>query len=237
MKRTIIRIDEAKCNGCALCIPNCPEGALELVDGKAKLARESFCDGLGACLGHCPEGAIVIEEREAENYDEPAVTTTRSELSHWPLQLHLISPLAPQYRNRAVLLVADCVPFALADFHRRFLKGRALAIACPKLDHSQEIYRDKLTALVDAALIASLTVITMEVPCCSGLLHLARQAASAAARHVPVASVVVSVRGEVLHEARQLASLRQFLSTMGEELRLRALRPQGVSVLDVKGGL
>ncbi len=279
MKRQIINIDQEKCNGCGNCVPNCPEGAIKIVDGKAQLVGELLCDGLGACLGHCPEGAITVEEREAEAYNErrvmenlttqservltahlqhlrehrqieylqealeflseqgkedPLSTAARfepvpqrqgsgcpgsrsmefdrsavlvsdgssrpSELSHWPIQLHLISPLAPHYRGKDIVLAADCVSYAMGDFHRDHLKGKALAIACPKLDEGQEQYLTKLTALIDQAQINTLTVLIMQVPCCHGLLHLAQTAASRASRQVPIKSVVVGLQGEVLQE-------------------------------------
>jgi ferredoxin len=271
VKRQIIEIDEGKCNGCGLCIPNCPEGALQIIDGKARLVSDLFCDGLGACLGHCPEGAINIVERESEPYDErrvmenvvrkgenvirahlehleghgeegllseakeflkernihvdtnktkefagcpgsrsvafvetergaEAALGARSELTHWPVQLHLISPRAPHYQGKDVVLSADCVGYALGDFHARYLKGKTLAIACPKLDEGQEVYLEKLVALMDEAGINTLSVITMEVPCCRGLLMLAREAQKRAKRKVPVKSVVVSVEGKLLGE-------------------------------------
>jgi ferredoxin len=283
MKRKIIRIDEEKCDGCGACIPNCPEGALKIIDGKARLVGEIMCDGLGACVGRCPVGAITIEEREAAEYDERQVmahiakigptavqdhlmhlkehgehallaqalaflketqptvssaqkaarpldfglprssgcpgsrsmsfapvlalaTTMRKEsgtprasaLRHWPVQLHLISPRAAHYQGSDLLLAADCVPFAMANFHEDYLSGKTLAIACPKLDEGQEVYREKLTALVDEAQINSLTVITMQVPCCSGLVRLAQAAVAAAHRKIPVQSIVISLQGEVL---------------------------------------
>ena len=287
MKRKIIEIDEQKCNGCGDCIPACPEGAIQLIDGKARLISDLCCDGLGACLGHCPQGAITIEEREAAPYDErlvmaniirqgpnvirahldhlhehgeteylaqavavlkqnrvanplhqehklmtqtetatphahagcpgarsmnfaaaPAATPAHdndgghhpSQLTHWPVQLHLISPAAPQYRGKDVLLAADCVAYAMADFHRDHLAGKSLAIACPKLDAGQETYTAKLRALIDDAKINTLTVMIMQVPCCMGLLNLARAAAAQASRKVPVKCVVVSLKGEVLQE-------------------------------------
>jgi Pyruvate/2-oxoacid:ferredoxin oxidoreductase delta subunit len=291
MKRQIIRIDEDKCNGCGNCVPGCPEGALQVIDGKARLVSDLFCDGLGACIGECPERAIEIEEREAEPYDERRVmanivkqgrntimahlkhleghgqteylATARevlkekgisdptaagpephphahahgggcpgsrsftfgpqsaepgpraasaaagsagepaggpSALTHWPLQLHLMSPRAPQYQGADVLLAADCVAFALGDFHRKLLKGRTLAIACPKLDDGMDIYLEKLRSLVDDARINTLTVATMEVPCCSGLLRLAQEALKQSKRKVPIRSVVVGIRGEVLSD-------------------------------------
>jgi hypothetical protein len=123
-----------------------------------------------------------------------------SELAHWPVQLHLIPPNGPAFRQADVLLSADCVAYAFGDFHRRFLAGRSLAIACPKLDGQQDVYLDKLTALIDFAGIRSLTVLTMEVPCCRGLLQLALQAAAAAKRKIPVKWLEISVQGEILRE-------------------------------------
>jgi Pyruvate/2-oxoacid:ferredoxin oxidoreductase delta subunit len=278
MKRSIITIDEALCTGCEECIPNCPEGAIQMIDGKARLISDLFCDGLGACLGHCPEGAITIEEREAEPYDEIKVmenvikhgpntikahldhlrehgeteflrqaveflkkqdvskgelpmidnapmahggggcpgsrsmsfdaaetdgdqTGQRpSELTHWPIQMHLISPMAPQFEGADLLLAADCTAFSLGDLHKDYLKGRALAIACPKLDDGQDVYQEKLQALIDEAKINTLTVMIMQVPCCGGLLRLAQSAVAEASRSVPIKAVVVGVNGEILQE-------------------------------------
>jgi NAD-dependent dihydropyrimidine dehydrogenase PreA subunit len=275
MVRKIITIDEEKCTGCSLCIPNCPEGAIQMIDGKARLVSDLMCDGLGACLGHCPEGAISIEEREAEAYDErkvmvnivkagvntikahlhhlkshgqneyyneaidyleennipvpkedttmqthsgcpgsrsmafddkkhgPVIEDTSerpSHLTHWPIQMHLISPNAPHYKNSDLLLAADCVAFSLGDFHKDFLKGKTLAIACPKLDDNQEIYAEKITALVDQAKINTLTVLIMQVPCCGGLLRLAQTAAAKASRKIPVKAIVISLQGDILSE-------------------------------------
>ncbi len=282
MKRKMIQIDEAKCDGCGLCLPNCPEGAIQLIDGKARLISDLFCDGLGACLGHCPQGAITIEEREAEPYNERQVMANivkqgapvihahlqhlkehneldylrdamnylkenhlqidltnpqapgaapsqppeggcpgsrlmsfaprssaastddagkrASQLRHWPIQLHLISPRAPHYQGADLLLAADCVPFAMGDFHRDYLQGKALAIACPKLDEGQDVYVEKLAALVDEARINTLTVMIMQVPCCGGLLRLAKEAVARAQRKVPIKCIVVSLQGDVLSE-------------------------------------
>lgn len=277
MKRNIITIDEEKCTGCGLCIPNCPEGAIQIIDGKARLVSDLLCDGLGACLGHCPEDAITIEEREAEGYDERKVmenvvkqgTNTvkahlahlkehkqhayysqaveylkeqgisipeekepaihgmpftgcpgsrmmsfaredaaaealagkrPSQLTHWPIQMHLLSPNAPHYQGADMLLAADCVAYSLGDFHKDYLKGKALGIACPKLDEGKEIYLEKLKALIDVAKINTLTVMIMQVPCCSGLLHLALQAAAQAERKIPVKCIVVGIQGDILKE-------------------------------------
>jgi len=240
--RELVKIDEDKCDGCGLCVPACAEGAIQLIDGKARLVSEVYCDGLGACLGHCPQGAITVEPAEARPFDEEAVkmhlektaapapvaehahsggcpgsrmvqfnepetkstgdeTGARpSQLRQWPVQLHLVSPMAPYFKNADLLLTADCVPFAMGDFHRDHLKGRALAISCPKLDVNQEIYEDKLTAMIDQAHINTIQVMIMEVPCCGGLLALAQQAVARAQRKVPIKCTVVSLRGEVLGE-------------------------------------
>jgi len=278
MKRKIITIDETRCDGCGLCIPNCPEGAIRIIDGKARLVSDLFCDGLGACLGHCPAGAITVTEREAQAYSEEKVMeniirqgdgTIRAHLEHleehgetgyydaaiavlqrnnilvpgkkkeaaqvfsgcpgsramnlknsaasepetagarssrlttWPVQLHLVPVNAPHYRGRDLLLAADCVAYALGDFHRDFLRDNVLAIACPKLDEGQEIYLEKITALLSESGIASLTVMTMEVPCCSGLVHMVKQAlARVPSASCPVMWKVVSMKGEVLQSTR-----------------------------------
>jgi len=275
-KRKIIKINEEKCNGCGACIPNCPEGAIQVIDGKARLISDIFCDGLGACIGHCPQDAITTEERKAEPYNEKKVMdniikagkkTILAHLNHlkdhgektylkqaleilkeknisvpfkeetitlhhvyecpgakeidfskekkekkteqririsylgqWPVQLHLISPNASYYQSNNVLLVADCVAYALADFHKDYLQGRSLAIACPKLDTNQESYLQKLTALINDAHITSLTVMTMEVPCCRGLLSLAQQAASQAKVKIPIKSIVIGIKGTIIKE-------------------------------------
>jgi len=215
MKRKIITIDEEKCTGCELCIPNCPEGAIQIIDGKARLISDLLCDGLGACLGHCPEDAITIEEREAEEYDERSrmmafaredraaevlAGKRPAQLTHWPIQMHLLSPNAPHYQGADMLLAADCVAYSLGDFHKDYLKGKALGIACPKLDEGKEIYLEKLKALIDGAKINTLTVMIMQVPCCGGLLQLALQAAAQAERKIPIKCIVVSLQGDILKE-------------------------------------
>lgn len=280
MKRNIIEINEEKCTGCGLCIPNCAEGALQIIDGKARLMSDLFCDGLGACIGHCPENAITVVEREAEAYDEVKVLRDRilpagvntlrqhlehlrdhgainylnqalayldenqienplktpqppaqpvshgggcpgsqsrsiqrpaaaaaapveagdSELTHWPVQLHLIHPAAPHFKGADLLISADCVAYARADLHTAFLRGKKLIIACPKLDHDQDIYMGKLMALVDEAKINSITVLRMEVPCCGGIVSLARQAVSQATRKIPVKEIVIGIDGGIRSE-------------------------------------
>jgi ferredoxin len=278
MKRQIIRIDEKKCTGCGVCVNGCPEGALQVIDGKARLVGDLLCDGLGACLSTCPEDAISVEEREAEAYDEIKVMDNiipqgenvirahlahlrdhgqthflaqalqhlkeknigigigpetfgppaaghqcpgsrilafpslqesdedegkrHSRLTHWPIQLHLASPDAPHYRGSNLLLTADCVAYALADYHRDFLKGRTLAIACPKLDSNQDVYREKLVALIDRAEVQSIKVMIMQVPCCNGLLQRVVEAAQQARRRVPITCVVVGINGNILKEER-----------------------------------
>jgi NAD-dependent dihydropyrimidine dehydrogenase PreA subunit len=277
-KRKIILIDEERCTGCGLCLPNCPEGALQIIDGKARLISDLFCDGLGACIGHCPEGAITIEERTAKPYDERKVmdniiqagnatilahlhhlqdhgehsylkealavlkekhidipsqehssnhthhaacncpgaamqefiretrtacddeTPRLSHLTHWPVQLHLISPTAPYYHHRDVLLTADCVGYAFGDFHAQYLKGKSITIACPKLDSNLDSYQEKMVSLIDDAQINTLTVMTMEVPCCQELLQFARLAAAQSKRKIPIKSIVIGIKGAVLKE-------------------------------------
>ena len=272
MIRKIIKIDEEKCDGCGLCIPACPEGALKLIDGKAKLVRDFYCDGLGACLGHCPQGAIQVIEREAEEYNEkkvmenvmaqgeevinqhlehlrengeeealqqaldilnkykasvskkkmppivsgcpgsqaqafqqrsqtkPKTKSADSALSHWPIQMHLISPHSPHYLDSDLLLAADCVAFSLGNFHQAYLSGKKLIIACPKLDRGQEIYLEKLKMLIDEARIKTLRIMVMQVPCCSGLLQLAKTAVEQSQRKIPIDITIVGVQGDILDE-------------------------------------
>ncbi|NTU93744.1 MAG: 4Fe-4S binding protein [Chlorobiaceae bacterium] len=286
MKRQIITIDEKNCTGCGDCIPACPEGALQVIDGKARLVSDLFCDGLGACVGKCPTGAMRVESREAEPYDErrvmeesivkagpnviaahlrhlmehgesgylqtaldylgeqgianplePAGKSTPGvsghqhgggcpgsrmidlreqgqsetvaasqsapapgELRQWPIQLHLVNPVAPYYQGSDLLLAADCTAFAAGDFHARLLRGRSLAIACPKLDIEMERYVEKLTGMIDMARVNTITVAIMEVPCCGGLMGLVSKALERAHRRVPVKQVVMGINGETLSE-------------------------------------
>jgi len=231
--RNIVKIDEEKCNGCGLCAQACAEGAIEIVNGKAKLISEIYCDGLGACIGHCPEDAITIEQREADDFDEAAtkahlteqkqhpsqpaavcpglmakvlrpkgqspgsaVVPSPSQLTHWPVQLKLLSPTAPCLANADLLLVADCVPFAMGDFHNRLLKDHSLAVGCPKLDNV-DFYIEKLAAILQANNLKSLTVVHMEVPCCFGLTHVARKAIDRSGRDIPFEDVTIDLQGNI----------------------------------------
>jgi NAD-dependent dihydropyrimidine dehydrogenase PreA subunit len=230
MKRTIVKIDESRCNGCGACVTGCHEGALQIIDGKARIVSDMYCDGLGACIGDCPEGAITLEEREAEPFNEQEVmkrmaslqekpcgcpgaremsfeaeqnetnVCVSSQLRQWPIQLHLLNPGAPFLKNANMVLAADCTAFAYGDFHNRFMKNNSIAIACPKLDHDKEIYIEKLTAMIDYSTINTLTVIMMEVPCCRGLLQMAQQAQTNAKRKIPVKKVIVGIQGEIQSE-------------------------------------
>ena len=282
-KRKIINIDESKCTGCGLCVPSCPEGALQIIDGKARLISDLFCDGLGACIGECPEGAITIEEREAEPYDERKVMenivkqgknvikahlkhlkdhnqtvfyqqaleyleekeidnpeedsapkyssdkyetiksfsgcpgsrvidlreekdiTMRSgktdsagisQLKQWPVQIMLVPVNAPYFKDANLLISADCVPFAYADFHREFLKDKILLVGCPKLDDAV-FYRDKVTEILKNNNINSITVVYMEVPCCFGMVKLVEEAVKASGKNIPLENIEISIKGNI----------------------------------------
>ena len=300
MKRQIIKIDEEKCTGCGLCIPNCPEGALQVIDGKARLISDLFCDGLGACLGHCPEGAILVEEREAEEYDEclvmenvvkqgenvikahlkhlkehgqdeflaqavgylkdnnfklpeefvekkteiphihhagcpgsmmrdftekkeetpvfagcpgsmmrdftaankvkapKTISPGKSELRQWPVQLQLLNPHAPYFKNSHLLIAADCVPFAYPDFHRKFLKDKILVVFCPKLDNTIPQYVEKLTEVFRTQNIQSVSLVHMEVPCCFGVERVVSKAMELAGKNIIIKDYTISVKGEII---------------------------------------
>ena len=240
--RKIIEIDEEKCTGCGQCVTSCDEGALAIVDGKAKVVNEVFCDGLGACIGECPEDALRIIERDVPEFDEEAVKKhladrsieachsshgasepcgcpsaspmllrqpgpqasstpgaetvgMDSELVNWPVQWRLVQPASPFFKNADLLIAADCVPFALADFHQSFLKGKPLVIGCPKLDE-QEAFQDKLSRLFKDATPRSATVVVMEVPCCSGLVKMVQEAIRQSGRDIPLGSHVIGIDGK-----------------------------------------
>lgn len=230
MKRKIIKIDDNKCNGCGLCADACAEGAIKIVDGKAKLVKDEYCDGLGACIGECPEDAIEIIEREAADFDEKAVEertksrvksqeskeehcscpssepsnwetpatspqspATLSNLSNWPIQLKLVPIKADFLNNAAILLSADCAPFADADFHNKFLDNKKLIIGCPKLDDA-DFYIEKLSDILKNNDIKGITVIHMEVPCCSGLINIAKEAIKNSGKDIPVETIEVKIK-------------------------------------------
>jgi Pyruvate/2-oxoacid:ferredoxin oxidoreductase delta subunit len=195
--RKIVKIDEQKCNGCGQCIVNCPEGALAIVDGKARVVKESYCDGLGACIGTCPVDAITLEQRDADPFDEAAGSP--SQLRQWPIQLELVRPDAPFLQNADLLLVAGCVPFALADFHQRFLRDRAVVVGCPKLNDADAYYAKLVNVFAQSAP-RSLTILRMEVPCCSGLCRITEKALEASGRKFPVRDVTIGIDGSILAE-------------------------------------
>ncbi len=141
----------------------------------------------------------MIEKPDTDD-NRLSATDQPSELRQWPVQMHLLNPNAPYLRGADLLLAADCVAFSMGNFHSRHLKGKSLAIACPKLDHGTDIYIEKLTAMIDIAKVNTITVMMMEVPCCGGLLQMVRNASSRAARKVPVKQMIISLSGEVLKE-------------------------------------
>jgi ferredoxin len=276
-KRKIIKIDEEKCNGCGLCIPNCPEGALQVIDGKARLISDLFCDGLGACIGYCPQGAISIEERETQAYNERKVmeniikqgknvikahlehlkkhtqsqylkeaidflkeknikvslkekaslsehkhsgapsgcpgskmmdfrqegvpdnktsssAKNVSQLRQWPVQIMLISTSASYLQDADLLIAADCVPFAYADFHSSLLKGKVLLVGCPKLD-DVGFYQEKITQILKNNNVKSITCVHMEVPCCFGLVHITKEALKSSNKEIPFKEVTIGIKG------------------------------------------
>ncbi len=240
--RDIILIDESKCDGCGLCIPSCPEGALAIIDGKARLVSETLCDGMGACVGECPQEAMIVIKRYAPEFDEKSAqantniiqktkpaerksahdftgcpgsrtmsierksSTTipsksdsdrQSELTQWPIQLRLVSPLAPYFSGRELLIAADCVAFSDASFHDNLLKGNSLVIACPKLDDLSG-YIAKLSAIIMNNDIPSIRVAIMEVPCCRGLLAMVEKAVADSGKDFEIDLVIVKVDGEYI---------------------------------------
>lgn len=200
MKRRIIRIDEEKCNGCGLCAEACHEGAIGMIDGKARLLRDDYCDGLGDCLPVCPADAISFEEREAAAYDEAAVQANMaakrgSNLKQWPVQIKLAPVNAPYFDGADLLISADCAAYACGDFHRKFMKDKVTLIGCPKLDMVD--YSEKLAEIISSNDIRSVTVARMEVPCCGGIEYAARQAVSNSGRDIPLDIVTVGIDGKI----------------------------------------
>ncbi|HJJ84507.1 MAG TPA: 4Fe-4S binding protein [Methanocorpusculum sp.] len=224
MLRKIIRIDEEKCTGCGLCAEACHEGAIGIVNNKAKLLREDFCDGLGDCLPACPEDAISFEEREAAEYNAAAVlaakkachphgcpgmqakmiqreksnadVSAQSELSNWPVQIKLVPTAAPYFAGADLLVAADCTAFAYGNFHAEFIKGRVTIIGCPKLDSID--YAEKLEVILSQNDIHSITVTRMSVPCCGGLENAVRRALDASGKDIPLRVVTISTDGKIL---------------------------------------
>lgn len=203
MVRKIIRINEEKCNGCGACASACHEGAIEMIDGKAKLTREDYCDGLGDCLPACPTNAITFEEREAPAYDEAAVLAakqkkerTSSQLSQWPVQIKLVPVSAPYFEGANLLIAADCTAYVYGNFHNEFMCNRVTLIGCPKLD--QVDYTEKLTEILKNNSINSVTIVRMEVPCCGGIEYAAKRALQASGKLIPWQVVTISTDGKIL---------------------------------------
>ncbi|MBQ4369488.1 MAG: 4Fe-4S binding protein [Oscillospiraceae bacterium] len=209
MKRKIIEIDESKCNGCGKCVSACHEGAIGLVNGKAKLLRDDYCDGLGDCLPECPAGAISFTEREAAAYSAEAVAEAKakkdencgspsfSALENWPVQIKLAPMAAPYFAGSDILIAADCTAYACGDFHERFMRGRTVLVGCPKLDSVD--YSEKLGEIFTRNEINSITLTRMEVPCCGGMEYAVRRAAEASGKSIPITVVTLSVSGEIIN--------------------------------------
>ena len=203
MIRKIIQIDEEKCNGCGACASACHEGAIGMVDGKAKLLRDDYCDGLGDCLPVCPTGAISFVEREAAAYDESAVLVAKakkeqpvlSELQQWPVQIKLAPVNAPWFDGANLLVAADCTAYAYANFHQDFMKGHITVVGCPKLDAVD--YAIKLTEIIRNNDIRSFTVVRMEVPCCGGIEHAVKSALHDSGKMIPWNVVTITTDGRV----------------------------------------
>ncbi|MBN2032806.1 MAG: 4Fe-4S binding protein [Deltaproteobacteria bacterium] len=238
VQRKIVRIDEDLCDGCGACVPSCAEGAIEVVDGKAKMVAEKYCDGLGACLGDCPKGALTVEERVADEFDEEAVekylsagkkeepnkeflmvcgcpssqikvltpslegsgepSTQNSELAHWPVQIKLVPSTAPFLKGADLLIAADCAAVAYPNLHRDFLKNRVVMIGCPKFDDVQE-YVEKFTEIFKTANIRSVTILDMEVPCCSALPQIVKRSMDRADKSIPGEEIVIGSGGDILN--------------------------------------
>ncbi len=256
MKRKIIKIDEELCDGCGDCVSGCSEGALQIVNGKAKLVKEKYCDGFGDCIGECPTGALTIEERDAENFDiaatkeyllnsqgeeavkkfenaqvkhsfneekpdifqgcpgtrmreiekvskpQPVVSSApaqvmQSDLQQWPVQLHLVPPQAPFFKDRELVVMNTCGPIASADVHWRYLRGRGVVVACPKLDDTRN-YAYKLGEIFKEKTIPKVIVVRIEVPCCRGLTMIAQEAVELSGRtDLVLEEQVLTVDGSV----------------------------------------
>jgi len=205
MKRSIVHINEETCNGCGLCVPNCIEGALQVVEGKARIVKDTYCDGLGACLGHCPQGAITIIEREAEafNHEEVQAYINKQVLSsssaqkiQWPIKIDLVSPTAAFFENANILLVADCAPVVLKNFQNT-AAGKQVLIGCPKFNDAKA-YAAKFSEILKLHNIVSIMVVYMEVPCCSGLKWVAQKALEETGKKILVKEFEVKIGGETV---------------------------------------
>lgn len=199
MIRKIIQIDTEKCNGCGLCAKACHEGAIGMVDGKAKLLRDDYCDGLGDCLPACLVNAISFTVREAAAYDEAAVLAKKgkgSQLQQWPVQIRLVPVEAPFFQGTDLLVAADCTAYAYAEFHKEFIRGRVTLVGCPKLDSVD--YAEKLTEILRNNEIRSVTVVRMEVPCCGGMENAVKRALQASGKLLPWQVVTISTDGKIL---------------------------------------
>ncbi len=252
IKRKIIQIEEDKCDGCGLCVPSCAEGALQIVNGKARVVADMFCDGLGACLGECPNDALHVIERVADDFDEKAVeehlrasggaqgahaqahapaaagcpsarlqtfspatpcqqanqpvshADSPSALTHWPVQIRLVPASAPFLKGADLLVAADCTPIAYPNFHRDFLNGKVVMMGCPKFDEA-EAYVEKFAEIFKVSGVKSVSVVTMEVPCCQGLPMIVRKGLEISKKKIPLEQVIISTRGEVLKTQKLVA--------------------------------
>lgn len=215
MKRRVIHIDQDKCNGCGACASACHEGAIGMVNGKARLMRDDYCDGLGDCLPACPTNAITFVEREAAPYDEAAVQANKaalkvgkavdtafaptvSRLQQWPVQIKLAPVNAPYFNGAQLLIAADCTAYAYAGFHEKFMKGHVTLIGCPKLDAID--YSEKLTEIFRNNDIRSISVVRMEVPCCGGMTYAVQKAIANSGKDIPCKVTVLSINGDILSE-------------------------------------
>ena len=193
MIRKIIQIDEEKCNGCGACADACLEGAIGIIDGKAKLLRDDYCDGLGNCLPTCPTNAITFIEREAAAFDEDAV---KCQLTHWPIQIKLVPIKAPYFIGADLLIASDCTAFSYGNFHNKFMRNHVTLVGCPKLDSVD--YSEKLSAIIRENDIKSITIVRMEVPCCGGMEYAAKMALKASGKDIPLEVVTISIDGKIL---------------------------------------
>ena len=205
--RKIVEIDESLCNGCGNCIPKCAEGALQIVNGKARIVKETYCDGLGACIGQCPQSAISIIEREAEEFDKKAVeqhlnrgetkTSQAPTKPQWPVKLNLVPRQAPFYDQANLLIMADCAPVTYPNLQKKLLLEKRIMIGCPKFEDAQG-YAEKLKEILQLNSIASITVLHMEVPCCSSLKWAVDKALKASGKGIPVKQYIMTIEGELI---------------------------------------